>query len=135
MRLTASSIIAAAESYLGTRWHHQGRSRAGVDCIGLLVCVARDLGMTVNDSTGYSRQPDGRQLRAAVEAHLVQVAEPQPADVLLMRFEREPQHVALMADGGDIIHAYAGARKVVRHRLDELWAGRIVAVYRFRGLA
>lgn len=134
MRITPACIISAASAYLGTRWHHQGRSRAGLDCIGLMVCTARDLGMTVLDETGYSRQPDGRQLKAALDAHLLRIDAPEPGAVLLMRFEQHPQHVALMADGGDIIHAYAGARKVVRHRLDDLWAGRIVAVYRFPGV-
>ncbi len=132
--LTPQRIISAASAYLGTRWHHQGRSTAGVDCIGLLVLTARDLGLTVLDETGYSRQPDGRQLQAALEKHLQPIAEPEPGAVLLMRFEREPQHVALMADGGDIIHAYAMARKVVRHRLDAIWSRRIVAVYRFPGV-
>lgn len=135
MRMTANTIIAAASAYLGTRWHHQGRSAAGVDCIGLMVLTARDCGMVIDDETGYSRQPDGRQLQAALDKYLQRIDAPEPGAVLLMRFERDPQHVALMADGGDIIHAYAGARKVVRHRLDEIWARRIVAAYRFPGVA
>jgi cell wall-associated NlpC family hydrolase len=135
MNLTPERIIAAASAYVGTRWHHQGRSTAGVDCIGLLVLTARDLGLPVADETGYSRQPSGHQLQAALAAHLTPIAEPEPGAVLLMRFDRDPQHVALMADGGDIIHAYATARRVVRHRLDDTWARRIVAVYRFHGVA
>jgi len=134
MQRTAQTIITAASAYLGTRWHHQGRSTAGLDCIGLLVRVAQDVGMPVMDETGYARQPDGKQLQSALERYLERIAEPEPGAVLLMRFERDPQHVALMADGGDIIHAYATARKVVRHRLDDIWARRIVAVYRFPGL-
>ena len=134
MRRTPDTIIAAASAYLGTRWHHQGRSTAGVDCLGLIVLTARDCGIPVADQFGYSRQPDGKQLRAELDAQLQRIAEPEPGAVLLMRFEQNPQHVALMADGGDIIHAYATARKVVRHRLDDLWSRRIVAVYRFPGV-
>lgn len=134
MTLTPHTIIGAASAYLGTRWHHQGRSTAGVDCLGLIVLTAQDCGLSVRDQFGYPRQPDGQQLQAELDAQLQRIAEPEPGAVLLMRFEREPQHVAIMADGGDIIHAYATARKVVRHRLDELWTRRIVAVYRFPGV-
>ena len=134
MKLTAQTIITAATAYIGTRWHHQGRSTAGMDCLGLVVLTARDCGIEVADQFGYARQPDGHLLRAELEKQLERIAEPEPGAVLLMRFEQNPQHVALMADGGDIIHAYATARKVVRHRLDDLWARRIVAVYRFPGV-
>lgn len=132
--MTPQTIITAASAYLGTRWHHQGRSTAGVDCLGLIVLTARDCGIAVQDRFAYSRQPDGHYLRAELDAQLEQIAEPQPGAVLMMRFEREPQHVAIMADGGDMIHAYAMARKVVRHRLDSIWMSRIVACYRFPGV-
>ena len=131
MQRTPQTLIAAASAYIGTRWHHQGRSTAGLDCLGLIVRTAQDCGIPVVDQFGYSRQPDGKQLKAELDAQLICIAEPEPGAVLLMRFEANPQHVALMADGGDIIHAYATARKVVRHRLDDIWARRIVAVYRF----
>ncbi len=132
---TPEDVIAVASRYLGTRWHHQGRSRAGVDCIGLLVLIAQDLGLSVFDQTDYSHQPDGQRLQAALEAHLTPVAVPAPGDVLLIRFQQLPQHVALLVDGGDIIHAYAQARRVVRHRLDDLWRSRMVRAYRFPGVA
>lgn len=141
---TQMQIVAEASEWLGTRWmHQQSKKGVGTDCIGLVRGVAVQLGMLpidferrpeVSQYRGYARQPDGKQLQAALERYLQRIAEPEPGAVLLMRFERDPQHVALMADGGDIIHAYATARKVVRHRLDDIWARRIVAVYRFPGL-
>lgn len=132
---TPEDVIAVAGRYIGTRWHHQGRSRAGVDCIGLLVLVAQDLGLPVLDQTDYSHQPDGQRLQAALAEHLQPIDTPEPGAVLLMRFQQLPQHVALMADSGDIIHAYAHARRVVRHRLNDLWRSRIVRAYRFPGVA
>lgn len=133
--ITPEQIIATAQSYIGVRWHHQGRNRAGVDCLGLVVCTALDNGIPAQDRFGYARQPDGKYLEAELDAQLIRIAEPEPACVLMMRFHTEPQHVAIMADNGDIIHAYALVRKVVRHRLDVLWASRIVACYRFPGVA
>lgn len=131
--MTRDEIVAAARSYLGTRYHHQGRNRAGIDCAGLIVCVARDLGVEVGDVAGYARTPDGDSLRRAVEGQAVRVATAQPGDILLMRFDGDPQHLAIMTDYG-MIHSYAQARRVVEHRVDAEWAKRIVAAYQFPGV-
>jgi hypothetical protein len=51
-----------------------------------------------------------------------------------MRFAGDPQHLAICA-GDTIIHAYESAGQCCEHRLsDDLWAARIVRVYRFRGI-
>jgi hypothetical protein len=141
MAVTRAQVVAQARTWLGTRWQHQGRVRgAGVDCAGLLVCVAQSLGLRVTDVPGYGRQPLGDTLRRLCEQQLVPVplAALQPADVLLLRFNTEPQHLALVGDhpaGLSLLHAYAQARRVVEHRLDALWLGRAVAGYAFAELA
>jgi cell wall-associated NlpC family hydrolase len=131
--MTRDDIVAAARQYLGIRYHHQGRNRSGMDCAGLIVCVARDLGIALLDQTGYSRVPNGGSLRRAVEGQAVRVATAQPGDILLMRFDGDPQHLAIMTDHG-MIHSYAQARRVVEHRIDAEWAKRIVAAYQFPGV-
>lgn len=138
MKSIANDIVSKAREYVGTRWLHQGRVKGvGVDCIGLVVCVARELGLCDYDTTNYSRIPDGKVLRAGLDANMVLVRKSamQPGDVLLIRFEEEPQHVAIVSDMGGrlgIIHAYAQVRKVTEHGLDELWLARTVGVYRFK---
>lgn len=133
---TREQIVSAARSYLGVRYHHQGRNRAGLDCVGLLVCVARDLGFrTDGDRTGYSRQPYSA-IRAALDesATPIPVDSYQPGDFLLMRFDSLPQHVAIVTDKG-IIHSYLTARRVVEQSLSDDWKARIVAAYAFPGVA
>lgn len=130
------AIVVAARSYLGVRYHHQGRNRAGIDCAGLIVAVARDVGLSAADMTGYARIPDGKALRAHLDSQAkhVPISSRQPGDILLMQFERGlPQHLAIVTDHG-MIHAYAGARKVVEHRIDDMWAARILAVYQYPGV-
>jgi cell wall-associated NlpC family hydrolase len=83
---------------------------------------------------GYARQPFGNLLKAICEAQGVKVDKPQPGDILLMRFVREPQHLGIHA-GDTIIHSYQRAGKVTEHRMDNVWRDRIVAVYRFKELA
>jgi cell wall-associated NlpC family hydrolase len=133
MTITRDAIVMAARSYLSTRYHHQGRNRAGMDCAGLIVCVARDLGVDVGDVAGYARVPDGESLRQAVESQAQRVAVYKPGDILLMRFDGDPQHLAIVTDRG-MIHSYAQARKVVEHSIDVTWARRVVAAYQFPGV-
>jgi cell wall-associated NlpC family hydrolase len=131
---TRQQIVDEARAYIGCRWHHQGRSRAGVDCVGLVIRVAHGLGLSAFDIADYSRQPDPTMMRSLLAQHMEPVGQPQIGDVLLMKFEREPQHVAIVTNQG-IIHAYAQARRVVEHRLDSLWKSRIVGAYQFKGIA
>lgn len=130
------AIVAAARSYLGCRYQHQGRVRTGIDCAGLIIAVAHDVGLPAEDMAGYARIPDGKALRRHLDSQAAPVAyaDRQPGDILLLAFDRGlPQHLAITTDYG-MIHAYAGARKVVEHRIDEMWAARILGAYRYPGV-
>lgn len=139
-------IIAAARSHIDTPFRHQGRAAQGVlDCAGLVVAVADAIGADYLDQQGYSSHPSNGLLESALDAQpcLVRVplSDMQPADVLLMKFASDPQHLAIYIgfsqayqDFG-IVHAYAQARKVCEHRLTDEWRARIVRVYRFREAA
>lgn len=133
--ITAQDIVRTARSYLGTRWRHQGRSGQGVDCIGLVLAVAHDLGLSDLQVDGYARQPDPRQLRAGLQAHMTLRSDEshQPGDVLLLSLGAGGQHVGIATDTG-LIHAAAIARRVVEHRMDELWLRRVMGAYAWRGV-
>lgn len=162
-------IIACARSYLGTRFHHQGRlkktanHKGGIDCLGLLVGIASELDLRDKhgeklselDRIDYSHQPDTLALKAKLakalypvrhcersaaihlsfnpkdgshRPHGLAMTELQPADILLLTIDGRAQHLALVSDLG-IIHAYAPARCVVEHALDESWIRKIDAIY------
>ena len=128
-----SALIVAARAYLGVPFVHQGRTRHGLDCIGLLVCAARDAGARIEDRADYPRDPNGR-LPIELDRQFDAVDARIPGDILLMRFAGEPQHIALYT-GATLIHSYASIRRVVEHRLDIKWARRIVQTYRIREAA
>ncbi|MBK5911472.1 hypothetical protein CCR85_08205 [Rhodothalassium salexigens] len=131
----AETIVALARRWLGTPWHHQGRVRGvGVDCAGLVIGVARDLGLDPVDVTGYARRPDSDELARLVRAHLAEIplARAGPGAVLLLRIDDRAQHLGILTDVG-LLHAYAPARRVVEHRIDALWAERIVGAFVFPG--
>lgn len=128
-----SAIVNAARTYLGVPFVHQGRSRRGVDCVGLLVCVAQDLGIPVSDDLAYGLNPDPVHLRVKLSENLapIAIADAQPGDVYQMRFDQDATHVAIVTDRG-IIHALSTARGVVEHRMDNLWRTRIRAAWRVK---
>ena len=115
MIIDRAEIVAAARSWLGTLWIHQGRLKyVGVDCGGLIICVCKELGLLDFDPQAYGRIPDGCRLRALCDQYLLAkaVSDIAPGDVLLMRFTRHPQHLAIVGERGDpfsLIHAYADA--------------------------
>lgn len=134
--IRGADVVAAARAWLATPWRHQGRSRGlGCDCAGLVIGVAHDLGLTDFDFTAYGRTPHADTLRALCDAHMQRIerAAVRPGDIYLMRWLAEPQHLAIATDLG-IVHAYAAARRVVEHRLDDTWSGRIVQAYRLPGV-
>lgn len=126
---TFSQITETARSYVGVPFRHMGRSRSGIDCAGLVVCVCRDLGIQVVDLKRYGRQPLGGLLEQVVRQSFVETTTVEDGTILVMRFAQEPQHLAICA-GDTIIHAYERVGKCVEHRLDKVWRKRIVSTYR-----
>lgn len=143
---TRAAIVAEARSWLGTRWQHQASVKGvACDCIGFVAGVAYELGIdgaaqwkSDQKLHQYARQPDPAVLVAACDALMqrIPVGQANVADVLVMRFEKEPQHFGLLVEREPMrmIHAWASARKVAEHDVDTLWRSRIVRAYRFRGV-
>jgi len=139
---TGADVVAAARAQLGAPWMHQARLPGiALDCAGLVVAVAEEVGIAALDQRGYGRRPSNGLLESALDGQpclaRISPAEMQPGDVLLMRVVRDPQHLAIFAghnpvcESETIIHAEIGAGKVCEHRLDDSWRSRIVRVYRF----
>jgi hypothetical protein len=61
---TRADLLAAARAYLGTPWHHMGRNRRRLDCVGLLLCAARDAGLDVAEPAPYARGRRGPDMVA-----------------------------------------------------------------------
>lgn len=142
------SLSDAARSWVGTRFAHQGRRKCsainagGVDCLGLLVGVASECNIQFDglsaaqlDETDYGHYPDERRLMTALSAHLTsQKSEPiQVNDVVLMEIDGRMQHLGIVGEKAGVltlIHAYASAKKVVEHGLDEVWRARVKKQFR-----
>ncbi len=147
MIVKRSEIVDSARSYKDVRFAHQGRTRRGLDCAGLLVRVGQDTGLDElagipgYDYLGYARMPNGQdlldQLTRVLGMRKVSWDEAEPGDVLYF-YNVEWCHLAIL--GGSpgqwtMIHATVEfPRRVVEHRINDEWLGRCSGVYRFKGL-
>lgn len=137
---TRAQIVAEARKWIDTPFQHQGRLRGlGVDCVGLVLCVMRDLRLHdwVDDFRAYSPQPVSRMVFeiCTERLHAKPVAERLPGDVLCFRVPEAPVHVGFVTDIG-IIHAYnGGKRKVVEHGLGQKWLKRIEGCFSIPGVS
>lgn len=139
--MTPDDIVAAARAALDTPFRHEGRRAGeGLDCAGLLVHVAREVGVDPIDRAGYARMPTNGQLEETLQENVeagilvrVPIPDMRAGDFFLMRLrnERASRHLGVCA-GETMIHSWAVVRKVCEHRIDDGWASTITRVYRFR---
>lgn len=151
-KIKPEHIVAQARTWLGTKYHHQGRLKksrkgpGGVDCVGLMVGVIDELGMqdgnnnplSFYDETNYSMHPEKGRLVSSIQKHLreVSVEDMRIGDVLLFKFHTDPQHIGLLTNyptgGFGVIHCNSSAGKVVEQPFSETWKRMLVHVYRFK---
>ena len=128
-------IVAEAKSWLQTPFAHQGRMKGvGVDCLGLIAQIAINCGCVSADSwdttwaehAGYATTPANGILPAVCHRYMrpIDKAKAQAGDVVLIRYMREPQHLAILVPylhGGLSLILALGPKapsKVVVHGFD-----------------
>ena len=134
---TGLDVVRVARTWLGTPYHHQGRVKgAGVDCAGLLGGVAKELGLSGFDVTGYSGRPNGDSLTRVCQEQMTPITLEQlsAGDVLLFKFEAHAGHLGIFIGDNTLIHSYMPRRQVVEHSLDARWWSLVAGQYRLPGV-
>jgi cell wall-associated NlpC family hydrolase len=134
-------IITTARSFLNTPFVHQGRSKEGLDCLGLLILIARNLNLKAKDGTPmhchdnlcYSRTPNSQILYETLKHCLHEIDAPQLGSVALLNIAGNAQHLAIIGDyvecGFSLIHAYQTAGKVIENNYDASWQRRTFSYF------
>lgn len=116
-----AAVVAEARSWLGTKYHHEGRLRGvGVDCGQLLIAVYAAVELIPSFSTGHypfdwAQHRDAERYLNFVKEHGREIVGPPdgpaplPGDLLLWRFGRCFSHGAIIVEWPRIIHAQVGA--------------------------
>jgi len=142
-----------ARTWIGTKFHHQGRlkktcgSCGGCDCIGLLIGVIKELSMekTIGcNSIDCIDKKDYRRIvtTSALEDNIKQYFQEknkcflEVGDIVLfcLKDSKYPHHIGVINEiCGELtlIHAFLDAGYVVEHILDEYWISSIHSVYSF----
>lgn len=137
--ISPEDVVVVARTWIGVPWHHQGRSRAGIDCAGYCQQMSVDLEQTDFDSADYGRYPTNDHMRAVLREHAIErTGEPLVGMVALMSFGALPRHMGVLVPyrhgGLALVHALASVGKVVEHRLSPEWRSRIVGLFDFPGV-
>lgn len=133
-------IIEKAREYLGTPFIHQARCKGvGVDCIGLIVGVGKELNLFDYDHVVYPRYSDGILLMEHMRNVFVEIPieDRQPGDVVIYwvnRNTKHPQHVGIITDMG-ILHTYDRVKKVVETHSHKNWEEKIVFAFQWPGVS
>lgn len=138
--LTPDVLIAEARRWLGTPFRHQGRTAGGIDCVGLLIVIARGLGLPHHDVTGYTRRATGMGFLEHFHAHLTEIVptDARPGDVLVFVETSYPCHTGLMTrhrGAVHLIHAHALRGRVLEEPMAGEWAGKLRFAFRFPHLS
>lgn len=136
--MTRDEIEDEARTYLTVPWRHRGRTRTGVDCIGLICCVGQHFSVPYQDIDGYSRSPDGRFVDHVRKFMLYR----QPQKVIkgaavILRDDHQPCHIGIITEKyghNYLIHASLAKRKVVEEEWEGYWKLRLRCVLDFPGV-
>lgn len=130
--------MAAARSMIDTPFVHQGRvPHIGLDCGGLAIFASKDAGIELEDLTNYPEIPDGSFIALVQkQGEQIKLSEVEPGDFMMFRFERDPQHIAIVTEINPIhiIHTWSDIGKVVENILDDYWKRRLVGCYKIKGI-
>ena len=143
--VTREDAVRVGRTYIGTPFQHMGRvPGVGLDCAGVLVCVARELKLVAPDfdTLTYSAVPDGSSMLKWCSEYMTPIprANMRPGDVVLLITDESPQHLGLLGDyrygGLSIIHAAALARppRVIETRLMFSRVQRFVSAFALPGI-
>lgn len=139
MIITRQMIIDKGREYLNTPFVHQARIKGvGIDCIGLVTGVARDLEIFDHDCTVYPKYSDGTLLMREVLKvfDVADIEDRLPGDVIIYwidRHTKHPQHIGILTATG-VIHTYDRVGKVVETTLQDNWKKRMTHCLKWRGI-
>lgn len=135
--ITGQQIVEEARRWIGVPFHHQGRSRFGVDCIGLVVCsrdAVRPFPEGLATDRTYPRNPTGR-LVVGLQEYCQEIQAPEPGCVALIAWpkQEQPAHVALLTPT-TMIHSYAAVERVVETGYRGHWVRWTKSLWRLPGV-
>jgi len=121
------------ENLLGIPYKFKGRTKEGVDCLGLVWLYFQSKGISIPDSDGLAMKAEAQpdylsRVLSGLEKIAKKVDIPRADDIVVMRLPRGYTHLGVMVDDHNMLH-------VLKDRPSSIsplrrFRSRIVAVYR-----
>ena len=133
--MTPDAIIGEARGWVGVPFRHQGRSREGVDCVGLPIVVLKALQLLPREFTSgaYGRLPTG-EIVTRLEQHCRRRNGPaRPGDLVVIAWTKTAAHIAICT-GDTLIHSYESVGRVIEHGYRGRWVRMTHSVWEIPGV-
>lgn len=106
-----------ARTFIGVPWRESGRTRAGVDCVGLIAACAQEAGFALDPSFDYTRKTPPAQLSRAMyrAGRRVALTDMQVGDIMVGE-QGITLHIGIVSsvEPCRVIHAPLGAAVLER---------------------
>lgn len=103
--------------YIGIPYKHNGRNNAGVDCLGLMLLILKDVGIKLPNDDGeiikrdwFNENPMRFIQGLEQYGEKIDITELQPLDVVVFCFQGIPRHAGVMVDRSHFIHIRENGR-------------------------
>ncbi len=139
MEYTRNDVVEFARDYVGIKFTRSGRDKMkGIDCVGLLTLVGRDLGQEIDDLLHYNFEPNPDAFLNTIrtQSNPASMNAIRPGMIVLLRQSIYPMHCGIMGineSGLTVINANMHARRVVEQPVAE-WRNSIIEVRDYKGL-
>lgn len=119
---------AAATDLIGAPTRFMGRSKRGVDCIGLVLVAFRAAGWALPELREYSANLEDVDIEAMARrmARCDRPTRAREGDAVLFRIGKKPRHFGIVTARGTMISANDTEGRVLEHGIDYRWAERYV---------
>lgn len=122
--------------YIGLPFEARGRTRAGIDCWGLLRLIyAERFGIDLPEFLGYDDVSDRDELAPFIRERMGQWKEIGPSaarlgDCILFSIGGEPMHVGMYLCPFHMLHVTNGGDSCIESLDAPMWRSRIIGFYR-----
>ena len=117
-----SDIVTTARTWLGVKWQHQGRTRNGIDCAGLVDIIGEKFEQWDEQPIrDYPTRPDGTYIDH-FRKHMVEkrILDAKDGDVFIFAEGTHPCHCGVRSTQYGqpaVVHAHAKRRFVIEETL------------------
>ena len=131
-----------AIEYIGIPWSDRGRTRAGVDCYGLLwLVLSEQFGVSVPSyAENYATAIDKEEVGALMRGELltprwskVADAEARAGDGIMISLSGLPYHVGVVVDPPYFLNVLRGTACALERWTSPRWNRRVEGFYRYAG--